>query len=168
MSQGFPERVRDKLNEIFKDEPSFKPFEVESNPNAGPDKGNKWEVIAYEWLWFNCRVVKEKEDGTVWIWSDSLGVIDDGLRDLVHDIYEQRIERVKTEEEKLRKKEEEEFEKALDDIVHKRWDKYLRKRAYQGTIIYKFWAEEIAKKMSEQCRFKVEHFIDDDKVLLHD
>ncbi|MGB9717196.1 MAG: hypothetical protein ACPL4E_01980 [Thermoproteota archaeon] len=159
MSQSFPERLKNYLNERYKNERYFEPYEIETNPNLLPStiegKHTKWSVET-EWP-ESCSCIKEDVDGKVWIVSYPLCWIDDWLSEILWKIYGPRIKGAEGEEKRrlfarMHEKEDEIFNDLLN---RKNWDKYLKKRLYRDLVIDLMWSDEVAKRISEKFGIEI-------------
>jgi hypothetical protein len=66
MSRGLPERLRDYLNEKYKSEKWFHPYEF-------IERGKEDEKWKLRTDWYDgCGVVKELVDGSIWVSSGPL------------------------------------------------------------------------------------------------
>ncbi|MGQ9597661.1 MAG: hypothetical protein ACUVQY_10935 [Thermoproteota archaeon] len=154
VSQAFLERLKNYLNEKYKNDPGFEPFEI-----FCPDKMRNWMINTYGLSSFG---VLEFPNGKVEVFSHAIEVWKDVIFDiLTKRVYRYRLKKAKTEKEiekmifgEISKKEDE----ILENLANRRWEKYLDKKyvkKYGYFIIELFWEEEVARRISEKYGVEV-------------
>lgn len=161
VSRELLERVRDYLNEMFKDE-------IKSELDSYHISGRASYLKDVEWsVWTNLMDgvgVMGLVDGRIQVHSHVLGEnYEEALEIITSDLYRRRLERARSEEEKKKIEEEryKEIKEVLDDLVNKRWDKYikdkrLRRRYGDTTFESLYWGEEVARRIREKYGMNIE------------
>ena len=137
-SQDFPKRVKDYLDERFKGEPFYRPYEVRVEKILGRSLEKeklKWSVQSWG---FSCYSIEEDMKGQIWIISDAIESIDGWAEDYRIDASQ--------------------LELLLKDLQDRRnWEKYNNK--YGRLIAMLRFEEEIAKLVTKKTGVKVALFI---------
>lgn len=163
VSRELLERIGAFLNEMFKDKITRPDLAYEIVDRPVPYlRGVEWHV--------NTDLdegvgVYGLSDGRIRVSSHALGEhYREGLEIITADLYRRRLEKAKSEEEKerIRKEREREIEEVMDDLVNKRWEKYLkdeRLRRRYGTFIGLYWGEEVARRIREKYGMDIEFIV---------
>ncbi|MBO3799619.1 MAG: hypothetical protein FGF52_00965 [Candidatus Brockarchaeota archaeon] len=131
MSQ-LSEKLRDILNEKYKSKIKwFEPFELDTNPVF---KDEKWRINTSMYGGFG---IIGFTDGRIGVSTHVVDDWDDGIWFMIYPLYEPKIKEAKSKEEKEKiwaafNKEKEEI---LNDVVNRRWEKYLEKDIEKSPII---------------------------------
>ncbi|MGB9622352.1 MAG: hypothetical protein ACPL07_00775 [Candidatus Bathyarchaeia archaeon] len=155
VDEKFLEKLKDYLNEKYKDKPGFKPFEIDMRPVT---KKYKWEIFTY---WgYGVGVHEFVDDEKIEVCSHAVHDWEEGVEIWLWDFaYYPALKKAKTEEEKEEilknmRREKEEILKVLAD--RGRWRKYLGKQRYRGFILPLFWGEEVARRVRGKYGINVE------------
>jgi len=163
VSRELLERIKDYLSEMFKDKITRPDLAYEIVDRPVPYlRGVEWHV--------NTDLdegigVHGLSDGRIEVSSHALGEhYGEALEIVTADLYRRRLEKAKSEEEKerIRKEREREIEEVLDDLINKRWEKYLkdeRLRRRYGTFIDLYWGEEVARRIREKYGMDIEFIV---------
>ncbi|MEM3711990.1 MAG: hypothetical protein QXR97_00385 [Thermoproteota archaeon] len=163
VSRELLERIGAFLNEMFKDKITRPDLAYEIVDRPVPYlRGVEWHV--------NTDLdegigVHGLSDGRIEVSSHALGEhYGEALEIITADLYRRRLEKAKSEEEKerIRKEREREIEEVLDDLINKRWEKYLkdeRLRRRYGTFIDLYWGEEVARRIREKYGMDIEFIV---------
>ncbi|MBO3799354.1 MAG: hypothetical protein QXI42_04255 [Thermoproteota archaeon] len=172
VSRELLERIRDYLNEMFKDNIKIMNEMFKDNIKRWPGLylyyieergfGNiKWYVRTNL---MDGVGVMGLVDGRIEVDSHVLGEnYEEALEIITADLYRRRLERARSEEEKKKIQEErrKEIREVLDDLIDKRWDKYIkdkRLRRRYGSMTFKglYWGEEVARRIREKYGMDIE------------
>lgn len=153
MNRSLLEKLRNYFNEKYKNDAGFKPFKIDMQPIDA-----KWRIRTYGSSNFG---VEGLDDGKIRAFSHAIGVWDDAIyHTLMNRVYRYRLKKAKTkeEDEKIFKMLHEEKNKILEDIVNRKWEKYLDERCvkkYGYFITELFWEEEVARRISKKYNVEI-------------
>lgn len=157
VSQSFPEKLKDILNEKYKNTRWFEPFELDTNPVF---KDEKWCINTPMYGGFG---VIGFTDGRIRVSTHVVDDWDDGIYNMLWPLYEPKIKgKSKEEKEKIWAIYDKEREEILNDVINRRWEKYLKgkylRKPYYGFIVGAFWADEVARRVSEKFSVEVIYY----------
>jgi hypothetical protein len=143
-SQDFPKRVKEYLDEHFKGEPFYQPYEVRIGDILGwslEKEDLKWSVQSQS---LSCYAVEKDVKGQIWVISDAIDRIDGWIEDYWRDGLDSSQLKV-----------------LLRDLQDKKnWRKYDRK--YRKLMARLRFGEKIAELVTKKTGVKVVLFIPSD------